>query len=109
MKIKRAIKYAWPWLAAILCVGCLYWTLVTYRVHGDAGFIPMALLFLAFAAIAVFTVRQWSRVAALSAVIPALVCIAVILVARKIPNCPLCDGVTEGDMGILARWITIGP
>ena len=111
MKIKRAIKYACPWLTAVLCAGYLYWTLVTYHVHCDAGLIPMVFGFLAFTAIAVFVLRKWrkDRAAALSALIPTAACIAVMLVARKIPNCPMCDGVTEADLGFLSRWITPGP
>ena len=102
MVIKKAIKYAWPWLAAVLCVGYLYWALEAYRVHCDAGFLPIILSFLAFAAITVFTLCQWrkDRAAALSAVIPAVACIALFLVARKIPNCPMCDGVTENGLGL---------
>ena len=71
----------------------------------------MLFAFLAFAAIAVFSVRQWknNRTAALSAVIPAVACFAAFLVARKIPNCPIYDGVTEADLGFLARWISAGP
>ena len=71
----------------------------------------MIFAFLAFAAIAVFSVRQWkkNRTAALSAVIPAAACIAAFLVARKVPNCPMCNGVTEADLGFLARWISAGP
>ena len=107
--MKKAIKYAWPWLTAVLCVGYLYWTLAAYRVHCDAGFFPMILSFLTFAAIAVFAIRQRKkdRAAALSAVIPAVVCVTVVLVARRIPNCPICDGAAEADLGFLARWIRL--
>ncbi len=111
MVMKKAIKYDWPWLAAVLCVRYLCLTLEAYRDHCDAELFPMILSFLAFAATTVFTLCQWMKdpAAALSAVIPAVACIALFLVARKIPNCPMCDGVTEADLGLLARWISAGP
>ena len=37
------------------------------------------------------------------------VCVAVFLIARSIPFCPMCEGLKPEDLGLLAHWIPCGP
>ncbi len=37
------------------------------------------------------------------------VCVAIFLIARSIPLCPMCEGLKPENLGLLAHWIPCGP
>ena len=109
--MKPELKHYWPALLPLLCAGLLLIELEYYRPHVDAGFLSVLLSSMSILGIGValvFRLRKYRRrflPVVICMIVSALVCGAVLAVAWVIPNCPICEGLTEDDLGLLALWI----
>ena len=117
MSHSRAKKKRRGWLSclpalliAVLTLYDFFYGLDHYRSHAGGGdtFTPILLLVVSAVFLIVFLARRNLR-GALSILLPAAVCLFCLRCARKIPNCPLCDGTTAEGLGFLIHWIPLGP
>ena len=97
---------------AVLNVGVLLWCLEHYQAHTEVENLSRLLSAVSIVVSVVFIVRAARRREPgllISAAVSAAVCFAVHWAAWSIPLCPMCEGLTEADLGLLAHWIPCGP
>lgn len=106
--MKKLIVTLIPVLVAILSVACLYDCLVNYLPHADNGSSMMVIAALLCGVNVIFVAcaaRGKNRAALISGAISLFVCLGVYVIANKIPDCPMCEGMTNEDLGLLSHWI----
>lgn len=102
----------WILFLPLAALSALYLELRFYTVHVDAGTGAWVIACVFSAVLAVVFIRallkkRYSRAAL--ALASLAVCAAVICIAQKIPNGPVCDGITGEELGLMGRWFDIGP
>ena len=100
-------QYISPSILAALSIAAFFLDVLTYKAHADSGWSVFVSIF-----VIVFCLIK----SLITSKIGAIMYICVILLSlflayweSKIPLCPLCDGVTAGDLGFLSHWISTGP
>ena len=109
----KKLKYALTLLPPVLSAGALLWQLETYHVHMDADFGAslIAGFFVVISLIVLLSSLRKDRPRAYRIACTAglVLCFALFLIARTVPNCPMCDGWQEGEFHLLSHWISAGP
>lgn len=91
--------------------------LAGYRPHADGGFLATvisgaalgtALCMMGLSVMTSIRARQAGWMEWMIMGITVLACAGIFVLARRIPLCPVCDGITAEELGILARWIGTG-
>lgn len=108
----KPLRTLWIPLLPLIALCVLYLELRFYTVHIDAGASAWTIACVFSAVLLVTLIRallkkRYRR--ALLAFVSLGVCAAVFLIARTIPNCPVCDGITREELGLMGRWLDIGP
>jgi len=83
-------------------------TIVNYMAHTDGGFFVSLLAGAGAAACIIAAIilrRRGNGYAAVAYLIAGIICIAAAWIAGDIPNCPICDGLSNEDLGWMNRWI----
>lgn len=96
----------------LAALSALYLELRFYTAHTDAGTGAWAIACVFSAVLLVTFIRALLKkryIRAALALASLAVCAAVICIAQKIPNCPVCDGITREELGLMGRWFDIGP
>ena len=111
--LKKLLLYVTAAVVPALNVLILLWCLNHYQAHQEVETLSVLSSFAGCgvcAGIAVYAfICDSGKALIIAGLVSVIICAAVYEIAMSIPLCPLCEGLTPEDLGILAHWISCDP
>ena len=108
-KLLSGITIALPFLNAFILLYCLN----HYQAHMEVEFfsvITSLISCIVSVFITIYTlIRKLDKGLLILCLFSVTVCLAIFIIARSIPLCPLCEGLKPEDLGLLSHWISCDP
>ena len=97
----------------IINIAILFLCLNHYKPHQEVEFYSIEASMIGIVAVVIIAViglfRHAGKGFLILSAFSVAICVAVFLIAKSIPFCPMCEGLKPEDLGLLAHWIPCGP